>query len=44
MYENKWYRNQVDLYAMMIGDNNNKIVKSELWSINLFLLINLLKR
>ncbi|CAD8145551.1 unnamed protein product [Paramecium pentaurelia] len=29
MNENKWYRNQVDLYAMMIGDNNNnnKVVK-----------------
>ncbi|CAK69005.1 unnamed protein product (macronuclear) [Paramecium tetraurelia] len=26
MNENKWYRNQVELYAMMIGDNN-KVVK-----------------
>ncbi|CAD8159916.1 unnamed protein product [Paramecium pentaurelia] len=29
MNENKWYRNQVDLYAMMIGENN-KIIKSDI--------------
>lgn len=36
MNENKWYRNQVDLYAMMIGDNNNnKVVKIDFWFIYL---------